>query len=57
MSNDLREQAERAERLAGAINDARTREALLKYAEECRERSAAQFHPGPRHKRPTSELV
>ena len=45
MINHFREQAERAERLARAINDARTCEALLKYAGECREKLEAQVSP------------
>lgn len=45
MIQNFREQAERAERLAKGIDDARTCEALLKYAGECREKWAAQFSP------------
>lgn len=45
MIQDLRSQAERAERLAKSINDARTSEALLKYAQECREKVEAQSSP------------
>ena len=47
MIQDFREQAERAERLARAINDARTCEALLKYAGECREKAAGQNSSWP----------
>ena len=35
----LQEQADRAERLAKAVLDAATCEALMKYARECRERA------------------
>ena len=42
MIKDFREQAERAERLARGINDARTSEALLKYARECRKELEGQ---------------
>ena len=42
MIKDFRDKAERAERLARAINDARTCEALLKHAGECREKLEAQ---------------
>jgi hypothetical protein len=39
MTQDFREQAERAERLAKSVDDARTCDALLKYARECREKA------------------
>jgi hypothetical protein len=42
MIQNFREQAERAERLARGVNDARTCEALLKYARECREKFEAK---------------
>lgn len=45
MIKDFREQAETAERLAKCVNDARTCEALLKYARECREKLEAQSSP------------
>jgi hypothetical protein len=48
MIHGFREQAERAERLAKSIDDARTRDALLNYARECREKTmlvASAFAP------------
>lgn len=46
MIKDFREQAEKAERLAKTINDARTCDALLNYARECRQKLEAQSSPG-----------
>lgn len=48
MIQSFREQAERAERLAKSIDDARTRDALMNYARECREKMmhvASAFAP------------
>jgi hypothetical protein len=45
MSKDFRAQAETAERLAKTVNDARTSEALLQYARECRQKLDTQFSP------------
>jgi hypothetical protein len=53
MSKDFQTQAETAERLAKAVNDARTSEALLQYARECRQKLETQFSP---HSAPMSVL-
>jgi hypothetical protein len=45
MSKNFRAQAETAERLAKTVNDARTSEALLQYARECRQKLDTQFSP------------
>jgi hypothetical protein len=42
MIDGFREQAERAERLAKSIDDARTSDALLTYAKECWEMASKQ---------------
>jgi hypothetical protein len=54
MIKDFRDQAEKAERLAKSINDARTCEALLNYARECREKLEAVGTTGDNYAAPRS---